>query len=112
MEMKQLCEMLLKDQVNEVVEVTGDFKNLTGMGLGKKWKQNKSVNIDLFQGICCKTRNGTFLLALARTDYIHKSKRYMGTDAGRFTDAVVASSFLIIFIFSVWTGSKPRGRRY
>lgn len=49
-EIKQLYEMLLKDQVNDLwgqtqndSEVTGDLKNLNGMDSGKK-KEVKQVN--------------------------------------------------------------------
>lgn len=52
-------------------------------------------------------------MALARTDYTHEGKGYMGTGAGRFTDAMVAtfrSSFLIVFIFCENKGARPEGR--
>ena len=45
------------------------------MDSGKKMEV-KQVNSEnrLFQGVCCKTRNGEFLSALDRTDYIHTGK--------------------------------------
>ena len=74
------------------------------MGSGKKKKvEVKQVNSEnrLFQGVCCKTRNVVFLLALVRTDDIRKRKgRYRGTGV---LVANVRSSSLIDFIFSVWT---------
>ena len=79
------------------------------MGSGKKKKgEVKQVNSEnrLFQGVCCKTGNVVFLLALVRTDDVHKRKgRYRGRGV---VVATFRSSFLIVFIFSVWTREQSQ----